>query len=335
VVEDVDIDKPFCRLLHFRRELTGRLARRPADPRVLVRRPAVGPSRDAAARHRPRAAARARRLDHRLDRRAPGAVSKGPFHLDDYVAYVREFVAFLGPDVHLISVCQPTVPGARRGVADGLRQGPAPAALDDHDGRADRHARNPTQVNALATRKNHAWFENNVIFTVPSSHPGYLAQGLPGLPAARRFRGDESRPHLNFALGLLQRPRQGDLDDVEAHRAFYDEYNAVLDLRPSTTWTRSGSSSRSTGCPPAPGRCAASRCAAGHPHGGAVHRRGELDDISGSGQTQAAHDLCSAIPKQIEAAPDRRRRRHYGIFSGPPLAGDDLSRIRDFIRTHN
>src|SRR5512137_2619303 len=170
VVEEVDLDKPFCRLLHFRRDLSGRPARRPADPRVLVVAPLSGHHATLL-----RDTVRALLPEHDVwitdwidARQVP--VSKGPFHLDDYVAYVREFVTFLGPDVHLISVCQPTVPVLAAVSLMASDDDPhQPRSMTMMGGPIDTR-RNPTQVNALAMRKNHAWFQNNVIFTVPSSH---------------------------------------------------------------------------------------------------------------------------------------------------------------------
>jgi len=336
VVEEVDLDKPFCRLLHFRRELTGKLARRPADPRVLIVAPLSGHHATLL-----RDTVRALLPEHDvwitdwIDARLV-PVSKGPFHLDDYVAYVREFVAFLGPDVHLISVCQPTVPVlAAVSLMASDKDPHQPRSMTMMGGPIDTR-RNPTQVNALATRKNHGWFENNVVFTVPSSHPGYLRKVYPGFLQHAGFVAMNPDRHLNSHWDYYMDLVKGDLDDVEQHRAFYDEYNAVIDLPaeyyldtirivfqehrlPRGTWEVGGKPVR-----PQDIRTVA-----------LFTVEGELDDISGSGQTQAAHDLCSSIPKNMKQHLTAQGAGHYGIFSGRRWREMIYPRIRDFIRAHN
>ena len=336
VVEDVDIEKPFCRLLHFRRELNGRLARRPADPRVLIVAPLSGHHATLL-----RDTVRALLPEHDvwitdwIDARLV-PVSKGPFHLDDYVAYVREFITFLGPDVHLISVCQPTVPVlAAVSLMASAKDPHLPRSMTMMGGPIDTR-RNPTQVNALATRKNHGWFENNVIFTVPSSHPGYLRKVYPGFLQHAGFVAMNPDRHLNSHWDYYMDLVKGDLDDVEGHRAFYDEYNAVLDLPaeyyldtirivfqehrlPKGTWEVRGEPVR-----PQDIRTVA-----------LFTVEGELDDISGSGQTQAAHDLCSGLPKNRKQHLTAEGAGHYGIFSGRRWREMICPRIRDFIRAHD
>ncbi len=335
VTEEMDLDKPFCKLLHFRRELPPR-RRRPADPRVLVVAPLSGHHATLL-----RDTVRALLPEHDVwitdwvdARLVP--VSKGPFHLDDYVDYVREFITFLGPDLHLISVCQPTVPVlAAVSLMASDRDPHLPKSMTMMGGPIDTR-RNPTAVNALATRKNFSWFENNVIFTVPSSHPGYLRKVYPGFLQHAGFVAMNPDRHLkshwDYYLDLVK----GDLDDVEAHRAFYDEYNAVIDLPaeyyldtirivfqehrlPKGTWDVRGKRVR-----PQDIRTVA-----------LFTVEGELDDISGSGQTQAAHDLCSGIPKSKKRHLTAEGAGHYGIFSGRRWREMIYPRIRDFIREHD
>jgi poly(3-hydroxybutyrate) depolymerase len=334
VAEEVDIDKPFCRLLHFRRELPPR-RRRAADPRVLVVAPLSGHHATLL-----RDTVRALLPEHDvwitdwIDARLV-PVSKGPFHLDDYVAYVREFVSFLGPEVHLISVCQPTVPVLAAVSLMASDSDPRqPRSMTMMGGPIDTR-RNPTQVNALATRKNMSWFENNVIFTVPSSHPGYLRKVYPGFLQHAGFVAMNPDRHLNSHWDYYMDLVKGDLDDVEQHRAFYDEYNAVIDLPaeyyldtirivfrehrlPKGTWDVRGKRVR-----PQDIRTVA-----------LFTVEGELDDISGSGQTQAAHDLCAGIPKNMKQHLTAEGAGHYGIFSGRRWREMIYPRIRDFIRAH-
>jgi poly(3-hydroxybutyrate) depolymerase len=336
VAEEVDLDKPFCRLLHFRREMPPKLARRAADPRVLVVAPLSGHHATLL-----RDTVRALLPEHDvwitdwIDARLV-PVAKGPFHLDDYVGYVREFISFLGPNVHVISVCQPTVPvlGAISLMASD-NDPRLPRSMTMMGGPIDTR-RNPTQVNALAIRKNHKWFENNVIFTVPSSHPGYLRKVYPGFLQHAGFVAMNPDRHLNSHWDYYLDLVKGDLDDAEGHRRFYDEYNAVIDLPaeyyletiktvfqehrlPKGTWEVRGKRVR-----PQDIRTVA-----------LFTVEGELDDISGSGQTQAAHDLCTGIPKDRKQHLTAEGAGHYGIFSGRRWREMIYPRVRDFIRAHN
>jgi poly(3-hydroxybutyrate) depolymerase len=336
VAEDVDLEKPFCRLLHFRRQFTGKLARRAADPRVLIVAPLSGHHATLL-----RDTVRAMLPGHDVwitdwtdARLVP--VSKGPFHLDDYVDYVREFIGLLGPGVHVISVCQPTVPVLAAISLMATDNDPhLPRSMTMMGGPIDSR-RNPTQVNALAIRKNHGWFENNVVFTVPSSHPGYLRKVYPGFLQHAGFVAMNPDRHLNSHWDYYLDLVKGDLDDVEAHRSFYDEYNAVIDLPaeyyldtirivfqehrlPKGTWEVRGRRVR-----PQDIRTVA-----------LFTVEGELDDISGSGQTQAAHDLCSAIPKRMKQHLTAEGAGHYGIFSGRRWREMIYPRVRDFIRAHD
>src|SRR5512134_2231759 len=163
VVEEVVLTKPFCRLLHFKRVFPNRLAKRPADPQVLIVAPLSGHHATLL-----RDTVRALLPDHDIyitdwidARLIP--VSHGPFHLDDYVEYVIEFIQLLGPTVHVISVCQPTVPVLAAVSLMASNNDPKlPKSMTMMGGPIDSR-RSPTQVNALAERKNFEWFENNVI----------------------------------------------------------------------------------------------------------------------------------------------------------------------------
>src|ERR1700739_990692 len=222
-----------------------------------------------------------------------------PFHLDDYVEYVIEFLDLIGPGAHVISVCQPTVPVLAAVSLMATRGDPAlPKSMTMMGGPIDTR-RNPTQVNALAKRKSLDWFRNTVIFKVPSSYPGYLRQVYPGFLQHAGFVAMNPDRHVNSHWEYYQDLIKGDQDDVEPHGRFYAESNAVLDLPaeysldtirivfqehrlPEGTWTV-----RDQRVAPEDIREVA-----------LFTIEGELDDISGSGQTQAAHDLCRNIPPE-------------------------------------
>jgi poly(3-hydroxybutyrate) depolymerase len=332
IVEEVQIEKPFCRLLHFKRVFPAR-TKRPADPRVLIVAPLSGHHATLL-----RDTVRALLPDHDVwitdwtdARQVP--ISAGPFHLDDYVDYVIEFIRALGPDVHLISVCQPTVPVLAAVSLMASRNDPKlPRSMTMMGGPIDTR-KSPTQVNALAIRKNFDWFENNVIFKVPSAYPGYLRKVYPGFLQHAGFVAMNPDRHLNSHWDYYLDLVKGDMDDVEGHRAFYDEYNAVLDLPaeyyldtirivfqehrlPNGTWKVHGDLVK-----PEDIKSVA-----------LFTIEGELDDISGSGQTRAAHDLCRGIPKSRKKHLTAEGAGHYGIFSGRRWREQIAPQIKSFIR---
>ncbi|GIL06906.1 MAG: intracellular PHB depolymerase [Betaproteobacteria bacterium] len=333
VTVEAVIDKPFCRLLHFRRGLKNGQAKRENDPTVLVVAPLSGHHATLL-----RDTVRALLPDHNVyitdwvdARLVP--ITHGPFHLDDYVDYVLEFIRHLGPDVHLISVCQPTVPVlAAVSLMASAGDPKLPKSMTMMGGPIDTR-RSPTAVNALAQRKTYEWFENNVIFKVPSSYPGYLRSVYPGFLQHAGFVAMNPDRHLNSHWDYYLDLVKGDQDDVESHRRFYDEYNAVLDMPaeyyldtirivfqehrlPNGTWYVRGQ-----------------RVAPEDIKTVALFTiEGELDDISGSGQTQAAHDLCRNIPKSRQKHLTAQGVGHYGIFSGRRWREMIYPQIRDFIR---
>jgi len=336
VTEEVVLAKPFCRLLHFARQLPPQCAAHAADPTILLFAPLSG-------HHATLLRDTVRTLLPGFDiyvtdwidaRLVP--LSEGPFHLDDYVYYCMEFIRLLGPKVHLISVCQPTVPVLAAVSLLASAGDPAlPRSMTMMGGPIDTR-RNPTQVNALAERKPFEWFRNHVIFKVPSSSPGYLREVYPGFLQHAGFvamnpdRHVES--HWDYYLDLVK----GDQDDVDSHRRFYDEYNAVLDLPaeyyldtirivfqehrlPLGTWYVGG-----TRVAPEDIRTVA-----------LFTIEGELDDISGSGQTEAAQGLCSGIPAANKQHLTALGVGHYGIFSGRRWRENIAPRIAEFIHAHD
>lgn len=334
VVEEVTTDKPFCRLLHFKR-LTPAKLKRPVDPRVLIVAPLSGHHATLL-----RDTVRALLPDHDIwitdwidARLVP--ITAGPFHLDDYIDYVIEFTRALGPDVHLISVCQPTVP-VLAAISLMASNGDAklPRTMTMMGGPIDSR-KSPTQVNALAIRKNFEWFENTVIFKVPSAYPGYLRKVYPGFLQHAGFVAMNPDRHLNSHWDYYLDLVKGDMDDVEGHRTFYDEYNAVIDLPaeyyldtirivfqehslPNGTWKVRGQLVKPEDITSV----------------ALFTIEGELDDISGSGQTQAAHGLCKGIPKAKKQHLTAEGAGHYGIFSGRRWREQIAPKIRHFIREH-
>ena len=330
---EVDVDKPFCKLTHFKRDIPA--SRNAKDPRVLVFAPLSGHHATLL-----RDTVRMLMQDHDVwvtdwvdARLVP--LSAGPFSLDDYIEYAKGFIRHLGPEVHLISVCQPTVPVmAAVSLLASAKDPHQPRSMTMMGGPIDTRV-GQTEVNALAMRKPLSWFENNVIYSVPAQHPGYLRKVYPGFLQHAGFIAmnpdRHTQSHYDYYLDLVK----GDLNDAEAHRKFYDEYNAVLDLPaeyylqtikvvfqdyllPRGEWVVRGHPVR-----PQDIKTVA-----------LMTVEGELDDISGPGQTQAAHRLCTGIPKERQFDFVVEGAGHYGIFSGRRWREVVYPKVRDFIKTH-
>jgi poly(3-hydroxybutyrate) depolymerase len=335
IVEHEIANKPFCTLRRFKRYSdTPKLAQTLLDePSVLVVAPLSGHHSTLL-----RDTVRTLLHDHKVyitdwvDARMVPA-ENGPFGLDDYVAYIQEFIRHIGASrLHVISVCQPTVPVLAAISLMAARGEPTPRSMTMMGGPIDPR-RSPTSVNDLATTQPLSWFQGNVIHTVPSNYPGNGRQVYPGFLQHAGFvamnPGRHVMSHWDFYENLLR----GDMDDAESHRKFYDEYNAVLDmpaefyldtiekvfqrfLLPTGQWDVAGE------------RVDPSTIK----HTALLTIEGELDDISGLGQTEAAHDLCSGLPAKLRRHQVIAGAGHYGIFSGRRWRETVYPQVRDFIR---
>jgi poly(3-hydroxybutyrate) depolymerase len=336
VQEQVAIEKPFCRLLRFKRftDDLPMLTRMKDQPTVLVVAPLSG-------HHSTLLRDTVRELlkDHKVfitdwtdARMVP--LDAGPFHLDDYVTYVQEFVRHIGADVNVISVCQPTVPvlaAVSLMASNGER---TPRTMTMMGGPIDAR-RSPTAVNNLAMNKSFEWFENNVIYRVPTNYPGSGRAVYPGFLQHTGFVAMNPDRHLSSHYDYFLDLVRGDDDSAEFHRGFYDEYNAVLDMPAeyyldtiktvfqdfalvNGTWQVNGQLVR-----PQDIKTTA-----------LLTIEGELDDISGAGQTRAAHELCTGVPKTRQFHYDAMGAGHYGIFSGRRWREKVYPHLRDFIAAH-
>jgi poly(3-hydroxybutyrate) depolymerase len=336
VHEQVAIDKPFCRLLRFKRfsDDLPTLQRMKAQPTVLVVAPLSG-HHATLLRETVRELLKAHKVyitDWTDARMVPE--DKGPFRLDDYIAYVQEFVRYIGPEVNVISVCQPTVPVLAAISLMATNGEPTPRTMTMMGGPIDAR-KSPTAVNNLALTKSHAWFENNVIFRVPVNYPGAGRAVYPGFLQHAGFIAMNPdrhlRSHYDYFLDLVR----GDDDHADFHRDFYDEYNAVLDMPAeyyldtiktvfqdfalvNGTWKVKGQLVR-----PQDIKTTA-----------LLTIEGELDDISGAGQTRAAHELCTGIAADRQFHYDAIGAGHYGIFSGRRWRENVYPRVRDFIAAY-
>ncbi|KAB8198498.1 polyhydroxyalkanoate depolymerase [Marilutibacter maris] len=334
VIEREMARKPFCRLLRFKRytDDAGNLKELKDDPPVLVVAPLSGHHATLL-----RDTVRTLLRDHKVyitdwvdARMVP--TSEGEFTLDDYVGYVQDFIRQIGAeDLHVISVCQPTVPVLAAISLMAARGEKTPRSMVMMGGPIDTRE-SPTAVNNLATEKPLWWFQSTVIHPVPANYPGHGRRVYPGFLQHMGFMAMNPERHAQSHWDFYQDLLKGDLDDAESHRRFYDEYNAVLDmpaeyyldtvrivfqehLLPRGLWEVAGERVD----PSAIGDTAL------------LTIEGELDDISGEGQTRAAHTLCSGIAKQDKQHLEVKGAGHYGIFSGRRWRTQVYPKVREFI----
>ncbi|HVJ38940.1 MAG TPA: polyhydroxyalkanoate depolymerase [Stenotrophomonas sp.] len=334
IIEREVLAKPFCRLLRFKRfsDRPELLASMKQQPTVLVVAPLSGHHATLL-----RDTVRTLLRNHKVyvtdwvdARMVP--LSEGDFGLDDYIDYIREFIGHIGAEeLHVMSVCQPTVPvlaAVSLMAADGEK---TPRSLVMMGGPIDARS-SPTAVNNLATQNPLSWFENNVIHTVPYPYPGHGRQVYPGFLQHAGFLSMNPSRHVMSHWDFYTNLVKGDLQDAESHRRFYDEYNAVLDmpakyyldtiqtvfqefLLPRGSWEVRGqrvtpSAIRDTAL---------------------LSIEGELDDIAGLGQTEAAQSLCTGIDEAHRRHLVVEGAGHYGIFSGRRWRDVVYPQVRDFI----
>ena len=328
VRETATLEKPFCRLLHF--EKVGA----PALPKVLVFAPLSGHFatllRDTVKTMLP---------DHDVwitdwidAKEVP--VTAGPFHFDDYVAYVREFLGLLGPDCHAISVCQPTVPVMAAVALMSQAGEELPRSLTMMGGPIDTR-RSPTSVNTFATTRPLGWFEAKVIQRVPVRYPGFMRKVYPGFLQFAGFVAMNPDRHMESHLQYYQHLVAGDGESAEQHRRFYDEYNAVMDLPAEYYIETVERVFQQHLLPQGKLEVAGVRVRPEAIRGTALFTiEGELDDISGNGQTEAAQGLTKGIPAKDKQHFEAKGVGHYGIFSGRKYREMIYPKIREFIRAH-
>jgi len=342
--ERVEIDKPFCELRRFKRfsDDVATLETLKSQPAVLIVAPLSGHYATLL-----RDTVRTMLQDHKVyitdwknARLVP--LSEGEFHLDDYVNYVQEFIRHLQHEYgncHVMSVCQPTVPVLAAVSLMASRGEPTPLSMTMMGGPIDAR-RSPTAVNNLAMNKSYSWFENNVIYRVPSNFPGAGRRVYPGFLQYTGFVAMNPDRHATSYYDYFQDLIKGDDASAEAHRKFYDEYNAVLDMDAAYyletiktvfqdfklvngTWDVRAPDGTLERVRPQDIKTTA-----------LLTVEGELDDISGSGQTEAAHDLCTGIVRKEQHHLVVEGAGHYGIFSGRRWRERVYPHVKAFIAEH-
>ena len=326
--------RPFCRLLHFERAFM-RPPRRP-QPKLLIVAPMSG--------HYPtllRGTVETFLPNHDVyitewidARMVP--LAEGRFDLDTYIDYVISMCRALGGDVHVIAVCQPSVPVmAAVALMEADNDPDVPHSMVLMGGPIDTRV-NPNAVNDLAERRGLNWFRSHVITKVPFPHPGMMRDVYPGFLQLHGFMSMNLDRHIEAHQNLFLHLVKGDGDSAQKHREFYDEYLAVMDLAAEfylqtvdTVFIRHAL-----------------------PKGQMMHRNrrvdpaaikrvalmtveGENDDISGVGQTEAAHGLCVNIPDEDKVHYLQPSVGHYGVFNGSRFRAEIAPRIADFVLSRN
>jgi poly(3-hydroxybutyrate) depolymerase len=323
-------ERSFCRLIHFERIFTHN-PRRP-QPRLLIVAPMSG--------HYPtllRGTVEAFLPNHDVyitdwvdARMVP--LSDGRFDLDDYVDYLISMFHALGGDVHVIAVCQPSVPVlAAVSLMEADKDPYVPISMVLMGGPIDTRV-NPTVVNTLAERRGTEWFRTHVITKVPFPNPGFMRDVYPGFLQLNGFVSMNLDRHIEAHKQLFMELVRGDGDSAQKHKEFYDEYLAVMDLAAEyylqtveVVFVRHDlPEGRMThrGRPVDPGQIK---------RVGLLTVEGEHDDISGVGQTEAAHRLCVNIPADHQAHWLQPDVGHYGVFNGSRFRAEIAPRIADFV----
>ena len=326
---EAEWQRPFCNLLHFRK------AGGEKQPKLLIVAPVSGHYATLL-----RGTVETMLPDHDVyitdwvdARMVP--LADGAFDLDDYIDYLVSILHLIGPDAHVMAVCQPSVPVlAAVALMSTRNDRHLPATMTLMGGPIDTRI-SPTAVNTLANNHDLDWFRQNVIMQVPFPHPGFMREVYPGFLQISGFLSMNMNRHVDAHRDFYHHLIRGDGDSADKHRDFYDEYLAVMDLTAEfylqtvdTVFLRHA----------LPRGEMMHRGEKVEPH--AIARvalltiEGEHDDISGVGQTEAAHAICTGIPAENRAHYLQKDVGHYGVFNGSRFRGAIAPRIADFIATH-
>lgn len=332
ITEELVTHHPFCHLLHFVRDTSSLPERYQRAPKMLIVAPLSGHYATLL-----RGTVRALLEDFDVyitdwqdARDVP--LSGGNFDLHDYIDYVMGFMRQLGPNLHVLAVCQPGPAVLAAMALLAAVDDPCQPATVTLMGSPIDTRRSPTQPNLLAKSKPLLWFQQNVVMSVPFPNPGVMRRVYPGFLQLTGFMTMNLDRHLDAHKNLYQSLVAGDGDSVTAHREFYNEYLAVMDL-PADYYLQTiqkvfQEHQLADGLLEHRGEQVDLQ---------AIRRtalmtvEGENDDISGIGQTQAAHDLCSNIPPEKRIDYIQPGVGHFGVFNGSRWRAEIAPRIRDFI----
>ncbi len=336
VQENCVWEKPFCRLLNFNRQFETA----PTDPKqhqkILIVAPMSGHYatllRGTVESMLPHGDVY---ITDWVDARDVPA-SQGSFDLDDYIDYVIEIIQHLGQNVHVMAVCQPTVPVlAAISLMHQRKDKLLPASMMLMGGPIDTR-RNPTTVNELAVERGTDWFKRHVIVRVPFPNAGFMRRVYPGFLQLTGFMSMNLDRHVDAHRELFRHLVEGDEDSAEKQEEFYDEYLSVMDLTAEfylqtvdkvfvkQALPKGEFYYRDQLIEPA----AITETAL-------MTIEGEKDDISGIGQSEAAHELCTSLPKKMRDHHLQEKVGHYGVFNGSRFRAHIVPRIVAFMHKHN
>lgn len=333
VTEKVIARKPFCSLLNFSRKIKRN------DPKVLLVAPMSGHFATLL-----RGTVEAMLPHHDMyvtdwedARQVPGKA--GRFSLDDYITYLREFISLLGPDVHVIAVCQPAVPVLAAVSLMATEKDPnQPLTMTLMGGPIDTRV-SKTAVTELAETRPLRWFENTVVHEVPFYYPGAFRRVYPGFLQLGGFMSMNLDRHVGSYMKFYHHLVIGDGESAGQHRKFYNEYLSVMDI-PAEFYLQTVETVFQRQLLPR-GRMKWRDPYTDHlmdvrpqdiEHTALLTIEGELDDISARGQTTAAHELCYSLPQRKQFHHFQLKTGHYGIFNGRRWRDDIMPRIRHHIR---
>jgi polyhydroxyalkanoate depolymerase len=263
-------------------------------------------------------------------------VEKGSFGLEDYISHVMMEIRDLGPDTHVLAVCQPAAPVLAAVSLLAQQDDPAqPLSMTLIAGPIDTRI-NPNQVNEFAMNKPLSYFEKRLIHAVPGSYPGAGRPVYPGFVQLGAFMSMNVGRHISKHRELFNSMVGGDLRKAQVVRDFYDEYGAIMDVYAEFYLDTVDQVFQRHLLPKGEMMWRGERV---DPR--AIRRtalltvEGEEDDICSPGQNRAAHDLCSSIPAHMRAEHLQPGVGHYGAFSGSRWEAEIYPVVRNFINTHN
>jgi poly(3-hydroxybutyrate) depolymerase len=259
----------------------------------------------------------------------------GAFDLDEYISYVIDYLRMLGPDIHVMAVCQPA-PAVLAAVSLlAAHHDPAqPRTMTIMAGPVDVRV-NPNKAAKLAEKLSLDFFERNIITKVPSYYPGAGRRVYPGLVQLGAFISMNAKRHINAHINMYNELVRGDAEAAGVRETFYDEYLSVMDVtaeyflttvdevfikhslpRGTLTW-------RGERVDPSAIR-----------HTALLTVEGELDDLCSPGMTVAAQDLCSSLTPSQRDHLLQPGVGHYGVFNGRRFRDEIMPRISRFMRSH-
>jgi poly(3-hydroxybutyrate) depolymerase len=330
VREEIVLRKPFGQLKRFRREGVE------GGPKLLIVAPMSGHF--------------ATLLRGTVERMIPGhdvyitdwrdakcvPLEDGKFDLDDYVDYLIEYLHFIGPGAHMLAVCQPSVPAFAAACVMSADGDPArPRTLTMMGGPVDTREA-PTEVNTVATQRPFAWFERNVIATVPYLYPGHGRKVYPGFLQLAGFMAMNLGNHMVSHWGMFRHLVDGDGEGADSTMKFYEDYRSVCDMTAEFYLQTIDVVFQRHLLPKGEMTHRGRRVDPGAIRDVALLAiEGERDDISGLGQTKAALTISTSLPDSMKRYHMAEGVGHYGIFNGSKWRNRIAPMVERWIRAHD